>query len=158
MTAAEPHSTPHEESKALNSTKQSMDKIEALLEETANEGLEQYMFDGFDEGLKVLHAQVRLHHSIDCLSSACSASSKEDTPIPPRFAEDVNRLHNEHTTILGMLDRLVRSAGAIADQPIEDKEVFVMKVRELVAVIRRHEAEEDRILYLALWGDIGGEC
>ena len=39
----------------------------------------------------------------------------------------------------------------------EDKEVFVMRIRELIAVLRRREAEEDRLLYFAIWRDHGGE-
>jgi hypothetical protein len=28
----------------------------------------------------------------------------------------------------------------------------------LIAVLRRHEAEEDRLFYLAFWHDTGGEA
>ncbi len=40
---------------------------------------------------------------------------------------------------------------------LEDKEVFVLRGRELLAMLRRHEAEEDRLFYLAVWRDTGGE-
>jgi hypothetical protein len=45
----------------------------------------------------------------------------------------------------------------MVDRTLEDKEVFVLRGRELLAMLRRHEAEEDRLFYLAVWRDTGGE-
>ena len=67
------------------------------------------------------------------------------------------RLRTEHSTILGMLDRIIRSTDALGDQTVEDKDVFFLRVRELLATVRRHEAEEDRLFYLAVWRETGGE-
>ena len=59
--------------------------------------------------------------------------------------------------MIGMLDRLIRPVDSMADRPLEDKEVFLLRVRELISMIRRHCAEEDRLFYLAVWHDTGGE-
>ena len=59
--------------------------------------------------------------------------------------------------ILAKLDRLVRDVDSMADRTLEDKEVFFLRGLELIALLRRHEAEEDRIFYLSLWRDTGGE-
>jgi hypothetical protein len=56
-----------------------------------------------------------------------------------------------------MLDWLTRRVDAIADSTLEDKDVFLLRTRELIAVLRRHVAEEDRLFYLSVWRDTGGE-
>jgi hypothetical protein len=56
-----------------------------------------------------------------------------------------------------MLDRLLRAVESMAGRPMEDQTVFILKVQELAAMIRRHEAEERRLIYLSMWRDTGGE-
>jgi hypothetical protein len=81
-------------------------------------------------------------------------------PVPPgtpELTEEVERLQGEHQHILAQLDWLVRSSASIADRAVEDQEVLVLRLRELIAVLRRHEAEEDRVFFIATWRDTGGE-
>ena len=59
--------------------------------------------------------------------------------------------------MLGQLDRLIRTADSVVDRPVEDTDVFFLRMRELIATLRRHEAEEDRLVSLAVWRDTGGE-
>jgi len=115
------------------------------------------MFDGgfFDtvgKELHRLHAAIRQHHAIGAFGAGRDALA-----IPPELASDFARLRDEHSTILGLLDRMIRGVDSMVDRPIEDKEVFVLRGREVVAFVRRHEAEEDRLFYLAMWRDTGGE-
>ncbi len=99
------------------------------------------------------HAQLRTHHAV----AAYHTGGDSIAQLSPEYADQVARLHSEHSILLGMLDRLIRSVETMCDHPLEDKEVFAMRVREVIAVTRRHEAEEDRLFYLSLWRDTGGE-
>lgn len=110
-------------------------------------------YEGLGAELGRFHAQLRAHHAVAAYHAAGEAISQ----FSPEYADEFARLHSEHSTILGMLDRLIRSVETMCDCPLEDKEVFVMRVREVIAVMRRHEAEEDRLFYLSLWRDTGGE-
>lgn len=119
---------------------------------------DEHLFDAdyFEElsgRFRQLHVQIRTHDAAQYMS----ADSLSAETVLPELSEEMNRLRGEHFQFLGILDRLIRSAGSMADRPMEDKEVFFLRGRELVAMLRRHEAEEDRLFYLALWRDTGGE-
>lgn len=100
--------------------------------------------------LQRLHVCVRARHS------AARLQDMED-PLHPEYAHDFERLREEHSMILGQIDRVVRLVESIADRPMEDREVFYLRIREMIATLRRHEAEEDRLQSLAVWHDVGGE-
>lgn len=99
-----------------------------------------------------LHARIRAHHAADCLQTPSGPRV-----LPAELTQDWDRLHEEHSRLLGMLDWLIRHVDSIADQTTEDKDVFILRVKELIAVLRRHDAEEDRLFAIALWKDTGGE-
>ncbi len=117
----------------------------------ADAPLDAAAIDALRDELTCLHARVRSHQAGDWITSPDAA------PLSPEFAEERRRLTDEHTAILGALDRIIRTAASVADRSLEDGEVFVLKVRELIATIRRHTAEEDRLFYLSTWRDVGGE-
>jgi hypothetical protein len=126
--------------------------LEAILERESDRVSEPACCESLGEELRGLHARFRAHDAAGYFSSA------EPIPvIPPEYAKDVERLRAEHTHILGQLDWLVRSVGSMADRSMEDQEVFLLRLRELIAVLRRHEAEESRVFYLAMWRETGGE-
>ena len=102
--------------------------------------------------LRQLHARIRMHHAAGFLAGSAAMEA-----LPPELADERNRLASEHMPILGQLDRILRLSDSILDRSLEDKEVFVLCVRELYAVVRRHLAEGDRLFYLAVWRDVGGE-
>ncbi len=115
----------------------------------AIQGTGAIYYETLAESLRMLHVLVRKHHAIDMLSCPLN--------IPPQCTQDFNRLRGEHTEILGKLDRLVSVVDSMADQAAEDQDVFFFRLRELIAIVRRHEAEEDRLFALSLWHDTGGE-
>ena len=84
-------------------------------------------------------------------------TSEEFQKLSPELAEEVKRLREEHPIILGKLDRMIRLVDSMPDRTLEDKEVFFLRGNELIALLRRHEAEEDRLFHLAVWRDTGGE-
>ncbi len=127
--------------------------IEARIESMTDQLQCHEFYEALGAELKRFHAQLRAHHAM----AAYHAAGESITQFSPEYADEFARLHSEHSTILGMLDRLIRSVETMCDCPLEDKEVFVMRVREVIAVMRRHEAEEDRLFYLSLWRDTGGE-
>ena len=142
-----------------DSIKASLHVLEAMLDEaaagraTGDQMFDSGYFDTIGAELRRLHARLRIHHAAGLNASPDNPAG----PLPPELSEDQDRLRAEHPRILGQLDRLVRSVDTMADRPLEDKEVFVMRIRELIAILRRREAEEDRLLYFAIWQDTGGE-
>lgn len=127
-------------------------RLEAQLGAGAKRASDADDYEALGSELGHLHALIRLHHPAGMRAASMSADE-----MPPEFSSDLDRLLSEHTTILGLLDRIIRTVSSMADRPIEDKEVFFLRVHELVAIVRRHEAEEDRLFYLAVWRDVGGE-
>jgi len=140
-----PPSSPDEAIKA------SLQRIEEAVD-AAERSSDPEMFELLNEEFCRLHARIRSHDAVEQLSSSSSA-----VVLPAEWIDECKRLHDEHPRLLGQLDWLIRHVGSIADQPVEDREVFVLRVRELLAVVRRHDAEEDRLYALALWHDTGGE-
>ena len=124
-----------------------------MLAEATDGRSEGSYFEPLGRELKQVHARVRAHHAADYLE----ASGSPAPVIPPELVEEWKRLRGEHTHLFGQLDGLIRHVDSMADRPVEDRDVFFLRVRELIAVLRRHEAEEDRILDIALYRDTGGE-
>lgn len=128
-------------------------QIEALLGESSEKMFDCEYYEQVATELRRLHARVRVHHAANELN-ICNES---ENSVPPEFLREQARLRDEHSTILGTLDRIIRSTDALGDQTVEDKDVFFLRVRELMATVRRHEAEEDRLFYLTVWRETGGE-
>ncbi|MCH8149772.1 MAG: hemerythrin domain-containing protein [Planctomycetes bacterium] len=128
-------------------------QIEALLDESSARMFDGEYFEKMATELRRLHARVRVHHAANELN-ICDES---EANTAPELLREQARLRGEHSDILGRLDRIIRSTNALPDQTVEDKDVFFLRVRELLATVRRHEAEEDRLFYLAVWRETGGE-
>ncbi len=135
-----------------DSFKDSLSALEAILDRESDRVADKASCEVLKDELKRLHARFRAH------DAAGYFSPSDPVPdVPPELAIQVENLRAEHQPILGQLDWLVRNAGSIADRSAEDQEVFVLRLRELIAILRRHEAEEDRVFYLANWRETGGE-
>lgn len=152
MTAAAPKSRHCQTDTSDASLQVATEVIEELLEGVGAHLFDAGHFEALARELLVLHARVRSHHAAGELTAAQSA-----VDIPPEYARDIDRLRDEHSEMIGRIDRIIRATDSIVDQTLEDKEVFVLRGRELLAMLRRHEAEEDRLFYLAVWRDVGGE-
>ncbi len=135
-----------------DAVKETLDRLDELLSATPDYAQDASFFAALGGAFRQLHARIRAHHAADYLGSP-----HPGVAVPAEWAHDWTRLRDEHPRILGQLDWLIRRDEAIADQPVEDRDVFLLRVRELIAVLRRHEAEEDRLFALALWHDTGGE-
>jgi hypothetical protein len=131
--------------------KLSLSRVEEAVD-AAEHSTDPDVFELLEQEFRRLHARIRTHHAVDCLSSY-----ERGPMVPAEWTGEWLRLRAEHPHLLGQLDWLLRHIGSVADQPIEDREVFTLRVRELIAVLRRHDAEEDRLFALALWHDTGGE-
>ncbi len=151
MTTTQPESKPLQASQVSLSA--ALTAIEDMLGCMTDRMFDHEFYEGLDAELRRFHARLRTHHAV----AAYHAGGESIAQISPEYADQIARLHSEHSVILGMLDRLIRGVESMCDQPLEDKEVFIMRTRELIAVVRRHEAEEDRLFYLSLWRDTGGE-
>ena len=130
----------------------SVNRLETLLDRGADCPADGEFFEALGEEMRLLHARLRAHHAVDQLTAAQRAEE-----IPAEYADQVERLWAEDSDMIGTLDRLIRRVDSIADRSLEDMDVFVLRTRELIATIRRHSAEEDRLFYFAAWRDTGGE-
>ncbi|MHC4696564.1 MAG: hypothetical protein ACYTFA_07475 [Planctomycetota bacterium] len=131
------------------STRASVAAIEQLLDQASTRMFDAEYYVEVEAKLRQLHARMRAQHG----SAAIAGSGS----VPPELTGEYDRLRAEHTTMIGRLDRIIRSVESLVDLPLEDKDVFFMRVRELTAMLRRHEAEENRLCYLTVWRDVGGE-
>jgi hypothetical protein len=137
----------------VDSIGSSIIEIEAILERANETLVDDSLYQQLKAVMMRLHARVRSHHAADCLT----ASDMSDGVIPPEYLDTVERLREEHILIVGRLDRLIRSIDSLAAQPFEETEVFFLSIRELIATLRRHEAEENCLFAGAMWRDTGGE-
>lgn len=152
MTAAATNAQTGWQASPDDSIKQTLRRVEDLLVAAPDPGPDAAYFMTLANEFRFLHARIRAHLAADCLQAPSG------TPVlPAELTEEWGRLRDEHAPILGMLDWLIRHVGSIAEQDTEDKEVFILRVKELFAVLRRHDAEEDRLYAVALWRDTGGE-
>lgn len=134
-----------------NAVKASLTRIDETLD-AAERSCDSEMFELLEDEFRHLHALIRSQDAVEKLGTSESVVS-----VPPEWLDECARLRGEHPRLLGQLDWLIRHVGCVADQPVDDREVFMLRVRELIAVVRRHDAEEDRLFALALWRDTGGE-
>lgn len=131
---------------------ESLSTIEEMLADSARSMTDDRWFVRLSAELEKLHAGVRIHHAVAILEGGTDPAK-----TAPELTADEERLMHEHYTMLGYLDRIIRSSKSIAGQGAEDQTVFILRVRELVATLRRHEAEERKLMYVALFRDTGGE-
>lgn len=128
-------------------------ELQNLLNDSFERMFDADYFVAIGEELRQLHARLRIHHASDYFPR----KTGNNEPILPELVDELYRLRGEHTQFLGNLDRLIRSVDSIVDCTMEDRDVFLLRIKELLSMIYRHEAEEDRLLYLAVWRDTGGE-
>ena len=133
------------------SVKSILNDLQGLFVQAAERQLEPAFFEEIGVNLLRLHARIRAQHTASQFTLDASTSPS------PELTGEVKRLEGEHPLILGKLDRLVRDVDSMADRTLEDKEVFFLRGQELIALVRRHEAEEDRIFFLSIWRETGGE-
>ncbi len=107
----------------------------------------------FKRLLDALHAKLRRHHAAGALSLDPSAGPQSLGATDCR----VLRLNAEHSTMLGILGHLCAECYAMSGLSPDEQELFILRARELVAVFRRHKAEEDSLYYHTVWRDVGGE-
>ncbi len=127
--------------------------IELRLAASTEHTADRADFEALTDDLRRLHLQLRVHHTEGFRRGTADASSD----APPELAETYKRLISERPRILGDLDRLIRTSEFVADATIEDRDVFTLRVKELFAMLRRHQAEEERLFFKSVWQDTGGE-
>lgn len=132
---------------------ESLAKVEAIIGDERAPTLDDDVYQRLLCGLQVVHAQMRIHHGI----GLDAPESVADRLNAPELSSEEQRLGAEHKPLIGLLDRLIREAESMADRSAEDQLVFTFRVREMVGIIRRHDAEDRRLLHLAVWRDTGGE-
>jgi hypothetical protein len=72
-------------------------------------------------------------------------------PIRASLLHERERLATEHSPILRLLSRLVQGLDGIGNETLEDKQIFILRIRELTAILHGHETEEDRLFDLSVW-------
>ena len=73
----------------------------------------------------------------------------------PRFADRLRHLAAEHAGILTSADAACEQCGELQSAEMHQLRELNGRVQLLVATIRRHEAEENEILFSAHWDEVG---
>lgn len=126
-----------------------LDRLEELLGRADDGPPSARLKDDLKETLITLHSQIRRHHAV----SLEAPPTAPDSTASPELTRDRARLADEHSTMLGMLDRILRCMDSV----MEEQALCALRIRELIAVIRRHEAEEETVLFRSVWVEPGGE-
>lgn len=134
------------------SVQSALDRIERRMDRLADAAAED-SFAELTEDLRALHAQLQSNHAAKYLGDTFVDMER----AAPEMVETLRRLRDEHAALIGQLDRTIRAADAAAAGLPEDQVVFMLRVREITAIARRRDAEEDRLLHVAMWRDTGGE-
>ena len=137
-----------------NSISSMLPALESMLDEAPDRVFDATFYELIQTELKRLHARLRVHHAAGEILTA----GADVAQTAPEHQREQHRLKAEHADMLGTLDRLIRAAESMADRTAEDKEVFFARLREMIATTRRHETEEDRLFYLSVWRETGGEA
>lgn len=128
-------------------------RLEAMLDGALERVCEKSDYAELREELEQLHRFARARQAMDLLADDTLGGEQ----IPPEFSGKCAALRREYSTILGSLDRMIRASESMAYLALEDQDVFFLRMREVITLIRRHEAEKDRLLDLAIWRETGGE-
>lgn len=70
-----------------------VDRLERILDEGRDGGVEGCDLGVIDQALRELHAQMRIHHAIGVLETP-----KDAKEIAPRYLAQFEALRNEHST------------------------------------------------------------
>ena len=73
----------------------------------------------------------------------------------PRFGNRLDRLKAEHGPMLEALDEVRGQAATLGGGGNTDAKALRRRVLAVLSMLRRHEAEENEILYCAHWDDLG---
>ena len=114
MTATHREATPPRTTQV--SMNDALASIEERIECMPDHLFDNEYFDGLEVDLRRFHAQLRAHHA----AAAYHAGGESVSQLSPEYADQIARLHSEHSSILGMLDRLIRSVETMCEQPLED--------------------------------------
>ena len=81
----------------------------------------------------------------------------QDVPLAfPQFATCIAELRSEHASFLSSLESALGEARHLVRCPRAESRELRERVRVLIATLRRHEAQENEILWRAYWDDAGG--
>ncbi|MDO8631616.1 MAG: hypothetical protein Q7R41_14110 [Phycisphaerales bacterium] len=150
--AARPESQPFARRPKDDTFREILAALERILGDTPRPDADPPDYLLLCDELRRLHACFRVHQASDFFNPQTNPA----VAAAPQLGDEFARLGDEHSRILGLLDWLIRHVDAMPDRPVEDRDVFLLRLREMIAVLRRHEAEEDRLL-ITLWHDTGGE-
>ena len=153
MSATTPDSSSLSDRTGYDEIKVALVELEHRFDQLAERRAEPAFISALGDALRSLHARIRVRHAAGFVEGP-----EIEEMIAPHLLHERRHLIAEHSTIIGLIDRLVRMVDSIADRAAEDLDVFLLRGRELIAVLLRHEAEEDRLFYLAYWHDTGGEA
>jgi len=149
-----PANSPVENQCHQTTTCQLLDMIDEVLGGSGERLSQADVVDELERLLHTLHARLRRDHAIALLFP-------ETTPDKGLCSFESGsrrvRLNQEHAVMLGTLDRILRQCDSVTSKSVEEQLVLALRIRELGATIRRHEAEEDWLIYQDTWRDTGGE-
>jgi hemerythrin-like domain-containing protein len=96
---------------------------------------------------------LREHFGGEAESSVFVALSEEH----PRFSAKIAQLVGEHPRILHLFGAAADRAASLEAAAARDYEALAAQAQAAIAMLRRHEAEENEMIMNAYWDDLGGQ-
>jgi hypothetical protein len=97
--------------------------------------------------------RLREHFGGEAESSVFVALSEEH----PRFSTKITQLIGEHPRILRLFGAAADRAASLVAGSTPEYDALSAQARAAVAMLRRHEAEENEMIMNAYWDDLGGQ-
>lgn len=130
-----------------------VESIGHTLSDLSGTTLDEATLHALCDDFRKLHAQLRIHHARHLMDD------KQLYPelTRPEHVHAWSRLMDECMPILGMIDRMLRAAESVLSYEADRVELLLLRMHEIVNIVRRHVAEEEWLMCQAVYQDIGGE-
>jgi hemerythrin-like domain-containing protein len=103
--------------------------------------------------LLAVAALLRAHFGGEAEISVFVALNEEH----PRFSAKISQLESEHPRILQLFGAAADRAASLQAGSPRDYDALAAQAQAAIAMLRRHEAEENEMIMNAYWDDLGGQ-
>jgi hypothetical protein len=126
-----------------------LDELEACVDRRPD--LESAWIKGLQSSFATFADALRLHFE----GEERGAMYRDLPETKPRLAGRIDELRAEHDRLLSDLDVAVQRVADLSGKRIGEATKVRESIRDLIATLRLHEANETRLLQSAYWREVG---